>query len=389
MKILSDALHKAGILKEAEESYSSGGYSVLVRNNTTGRIQSVPASSFTNIYTADGTLTSSRTINTTNFYRLTINPLTTFGGTETSGGMLGIAHTFSPTLIASANLDTLVGVDFNPVFNTGAYTGVTRYGLRSRSIWVYHDSFNTVTTPTFYVGDNTFPIFSINPQNPNTQVFIRGNSLSFGSSKYATITAGDDITYDSGPSIANVYIKHNGTNAIVIDTNKNVGVGAAPGAYKLDVSGTGRFTGAISYNGNLVPLNTSAAYSIGISSTASGGIITAYANAGLSPLQKLEFGFSNTRLNNSSGISNPTHNNFSFNIYGTQLASGSGGGTYKDFSISTTYNFAGNANPATVYGISYEPTLTNMTNVTHVAFRNTVGNNEFNSTSGSTIVGEL
>ena len=45
MKVLSDILHKAGVLKENAEGYSSGGYSVLVRNSTTQRVETVPSSS--------------------------------------------------------------------------------------------------------------------------------------------------------------------------------------------------------------------------------------------------------------------------------------------------------------------------------------------------------
>ena len=44
MKILSDILHQAGILKQAAETYSSGGYTVVVRNSTTGRLQNIDAS---------------------------------------------------------------------------------------------------------------------------------------------------------------------------------------------------------------------------------------------------------------------------------------------------------------------------------------------------------
>jgi hypothetical protein len=41
MKILSDILNKAGILQESSSAYSTGGYSLLVRNSTSGRFETI------------------------------------------------------------------------------------------------------------------------------------------------------------------------------------------------------------------------------------------------------------------------------------------------------------------------------------------------------------
>lgn len=87
MKVLSDILHKAGILKESAETYSSGGYSVLVRNATTQRLETIASTAFANIYTANGTLTGNRTISSGGF-SLTINPSTTFTENITFNGNL-------------------------------------------------------------------------------------------------------------------------------------------------------------------------------------------------------------------------------------------------------------------------------------------------------------
>ena len=78
MKVLSDILHKAGILKEGAEAYSSGGYSVVVRNATTQRFETVASTAFANIYTANGTLTGNRVVSGGGF-SLTLNPVLTFG----------------------------------------------------------------------------------------------------------------------------------------------------------------------------------------------------------------------------------------------------------------------------------------------------------------------
>jgi hypothetical protein len=51
-------------------------------------------------------------------------------GTQTFAG----AKTFSPTLTAAATGDILVGLDINPTFDNGSYTGLTNYGLRVQGI---------------------------------------------------------------------------------------------------------------------------------------------------------------------------------------------------------------------------------------------------------------
>ncbi|MFN5250199.1 MAG: beta strand repeat-containing protein, partial [Bacteroidota bacterium] len=157
--------------------------------------------------------------------------------------------------------------------------------------------------------------------------------------------------------------------------------------FRLDVNGTTRLNGNTTYNGFLTPTSATISYLLGISGSAGGSVLQAYTNGGASPIQSFTFGFYSTYLTSGGGLSDPTNNNFSFGLTGTKTATGLGGGTYKDFRIYTTYDFTGNANPGIVYGISYEPTATNLTNVTLIAFRNTIGNNIFNSTSGNTLIG--
>jgi hypothetical protein len=51
-------------------------------------------------------------------------------GSVTAGSALGRGIGMDTTLVAAANNDVLVGVDINPTFNNGAYTGVNNYALR-------------------------------------------------------------------------------------------------------------------------------------------------------------------------------------------------------------------------------------------------------------------
>jgi trimeric autotransporter adhesin len=89
-----------------------------------------------NLYTADGTLSGNRTVSTASGYTLTFSPKTIFSPslTAASGSATGIYA--NPTLTAAANSDVLVGVDIDPTFTVGAFTGLTTYGLRVQGLGI-------------------------------------------------------------------------------------------------------------------------------------------------------------------------------------------------------------------------------------------------------------
>ena len=64
---------------------------------------------------------------TTNF--ITVGGLTA-NGSVTASGAIARGSYLNQTLVASANNDVLVGLDINPTFTTGAFTGIASYGLR-------------------------------------------------------------------------------------------------------------------------------------------------------------------------------------------------------------------------------------------------------------------
>ena len=93
-------------------------------------INATPTWVTSNLYTADGTLTSNRTISTASGYTLGIAPKTTFNPSVTAASALAQGSIFSPTLVAAANSDVLVGVDISPTFTNGSFTGVSNIALR-------------------------------------------------------------------------------------------------------------------------------------------------------------------------------------------------------------------------------------------------------------------
>lgn len=245
MKVLSDILHKAGILKEAAEAYSSGGYAVLVRNTTTQRFETLASSAVTNIYTDNGTLTGNRTLNTGGFDLI-------FTGTDTASAGTARFIQMTPTLVASANSDSLIGLDVNPTFSVESYTSVGRWGTRTRSLWINHDTWNGVNvTPALYIGDTTAAAFYVQPgiasSGGTTELFMRGNNPGLGL-WYFTLQADYNVTFNAGPYVENMYFNMGGSTAMIIKGTRNVLIGGTSdtGLYKLDVQGTGRFTNTLS-----------------------------------------------------------------------------------------------------------------------------------------------
>ena len=63
------------------------------------------------------------------------------------------------------------------------------------------------------------------------------------------------VTTITSPAATNLTIQSAGTTAMTIDTSQNVGIGTSSPSYKLDVAGTGRFTGFTEFD-NAINLNT-------------------------------------------------------------------------------------------------------------------------------------
>jgi hypothetical protein len=56
----------------------------------------------------------------------------TLGGSETASSAIARGQLINTTLVAAANNDVLVGLDINPTFTNGAFTGVQNIGVRSQ-----------------------------------------------------------------------------------------------------------------------------------------------------------------------------------------------------------------------------------------------------------------
>jgi hypothetical protein len=150
-------------------------------------------------------------------------------GSVTATSAIARSTYINPTLVASANSDTLVGLDINPTFNTGSFTGVTNYALRagfSHFTNLIHFTGPTAGNSTYFgndridaYGNNSFSISSNGTgtfsfaSSAGTIVFATG-----GSSKARLFASTGNFTLQNGGTFTDA-------------------------GYRLDAFGLTRFTG--------------------------------------------------------------------------------------------------------------------------------------------------
>ena len=205
---------------------------------------------------------------------------------------------FNNTLVAAANNDVLVGLDINPTFTNGAFTGLTGYGLRVKA------SLNTVNQTDYVASfENTHPLYGNGIQiigagdkggarlllraanNDGTNVFrILGNgSISVGAGNNsnagtivnnAAISLGGYQTISHVDSTGIVFSPFSSANAVTFRQGGNVLIGTTTDAgYKIQVQGVGYFntnTASTSSVLRLTDANTGTAW-VGFSSSTTTG----------------------------------------------------------------------------------------------------------------------
>ncbi|NDB62082.1 hypothetical protein EB001_27135, partial [bacterium] len=159
-------------------------------------------------------------------------------GSVTATSALGVGTSITQTIIAAANNDVLVGLDINPTFTNGAFTGVRNYDLRLK---------NNLYGKGAGTSDRAFQILLEKPSgiipyafldayaDAGTQYFGIGGLP--GQSNYAP----NYIYFLTASTLTSA-----GTRAMAIlpSGNINIGSGVTDAGYKLDVNGTIRTTGA-------------------------------------------------------------------------------------------------------------------------------------------------
>lgn len=154
MKVLSNILFKAGVIKDTVTGYSSGGYDVLVRNQATGNTEAISPSSFTPDMAAFMTLATAQTI----------SGVKTFTSAVTASSFVKSGGTSSQFLKADGTIDSstyLTSVGVSNLTATGTPSSTTY--LRGDNTWATVvggvTSVNTltgaVTLTTTNIGEGT------------------------------------------------------------------------------------------------------------------------------------------------------------------------------------------------------------------------------------------
>jgi hypothetical protein len=109
---------------------------IIFNNSTAGNISILNDFASGNInFAAGGSSTAQLTLSSGGDLALgttTFGTATKFtlGGSETASSAIARGQLLNTTLVAAANNDVLVGLDINPTFTNGAFTGVSNIGLR-------------------------------------------------------------------------------------------------------------------------------------------------------------------------------------------------------------------------------------------------------------------
>lgn len=229
MKVLSDILHKAGILKENAEAYSSGGYSVFVRNSTTQRVETVPSSSLV----PDQSGNSGKYL-TTNGTSLSWGSISTIGGTGSSGQV---------TFWTGSN-----SISGNNIFfwdNSNSRLGV---GTNSPSSGI--TSYSTSAATQFKSAGVAPAITFSDTLVSSTYASVLG--LATGSNQFITGTTAGDVAIANQSTVAGAIVFGTGTSErFRMSSLGNLLIGTSTDSgFKLDVQGTGRFTGKVTITSN-------------------------------------------------------------------------------------------------------------------------------------------
>jgi hypothetical protein len=145
------------------------------------------------------------------------------GETPSASGGVSRGVYLNQTLTAAANNDVLVGLDINPTFTNGAFTGVTNYALRVSG------------TISQFTSPGATQIRIEGPSGANKSVFFFNTSSTFANTRiYNTGTTNQFIIATGDATIAP-------TDRFTIFQTGNVAINSTTDAgYKLDVNGTFR-----------------------------------------------------------------------------------------------------------------------------------------------------
>ena len=195
-------------------------------------------------------------------------------------GALGRAAAIENTIFANANNAVLIGLDINSTFSNGAFTGVTNVDLRTKNAGVVIGSGYGYGALYGYSNDGIVQVVdggtsSLSGASYATQIWLRpsGAPASYNSNYWATLeqsTGG--LFLQSGRYNSNIVIKTGrtgtsgniyfnnagGTMSMFFGATSNFAIGTTTDAgFRLDVNGTARVSGNLTFGFNTTYITTS------------------------------------------------------------------------------------------------------------------------------------
>ena len=195
----------------------------------------------------------------------------TVTGSTTASGAVARGANYTPTLVAAANNDILVGLDIAPTFTNGAFTGVSNFGLRLNSNLKLSSNaflgtgFNTARTTLISTDSTTnaafFDLYSpLGDGNKGLGFALHAKGLpSTGVTnseifefKYDNVGRAfllNSIAFSGGTVLPIGIYTGDNTSQLRLFTSGNIGINTTTDAgFRLDVNGTARVQGDATFS---------------------------------------------------------------------------------------------------------------------------------------------
>ena len=251
------ALNGTGFVKASGTTISYDNSTYLTTASAASTYQTI----LTNPVTGTGTsgqvayfngttsLTSSATFAFTPTSQLLINNSVTAASAIARGTYL------TPTLVAAANGDVLVGLDISPTFTNGAFTGVINLGLRYTGLGNTSAAGSLNYSGLININTTQRTVFGMNDNSLN----VVGAYMQFFGNNYATIgqRGSAEFIFDNRNSATagfTIFESDNNTwtNRFKVYVGGNITIGLSTNAgYRLDVNGTTRISGVLTLSSTI------------------------------------------------------------------------------------------------------------------------------------------
>jgi hypothetical protein len=190
----------------------------------------------------------------------------TIAGSETASSAIARGTLINTALTASANNDVLVGLDINPTFNNGAFTGVSNLGLRVQSgnvgIGIAIPFSGATVNPSLEIGNGNLTVRGYAALGPiaNNGYGAVGSNYYLDASNALRRKNLDSVSTlempvggfrfsTAGSGAANSVISL--TELMRLNANGNLLIGTTTDAgFRLDVSGSTRITNNLTVSGS-------------------------------------------------------------------------------------------------------------------------------------------